>query len=83
MTPTINKKYWKLKIKAPRISAKTFPNLTKTSKRHCCGIIVAKFRQVPHPMHVCIVDVQLIFKNVRRHKKAYTKFKSEKIAAAD
>ena len=32
---------------------------------------------------VCRVDVQLIFKNVRRNKKVYTKCKSEKIPEAD
>ena len=32
---------------------------------------------------VCRVDIQLIFKNVRKNKKAYTKCKSEKIPVAD
>ena len=32
---------------------------------------------------MCRVDVQLIFKNVRRNKKVYTKCKSKKIPEAD
>ena len=32
---------------------------------------------------VCRVDIQLIFKNIRRNKKVYTKCKSEKIPEAD
>ena len=32
---------------------------------------------------VCRFDIQLIFKNVRRNKKVYTKCKSEKIPEAD
>ena len=32
---------------------------------------------------VCRVDIQSIFKNVRRNKKFYTKCKSEKIPKAD
>ena len=32
---------------------------------------------------VCRVNVQLIFKNVRRNKKVHTKCKSEKITEAD
>ena len=32
---------------------------------------------------VCRVDIQLIFKSVRKNKKAYTKCKSEKIPVAD
>ena len=63
-------------IEAPRKSAKTCQNLTKTSKRHdrvCCGIPVVK------PTFMCRVDVSLIFKNVRRRKKVYNKSKSEEI----
>ena len=32
----------------------------------------------PEQTFVCIVDIQLIFKNARRNKKVYTKCKSEK-----
>ena len=32
---------------------------------------------------VCGVDIQLVFKNVRKNKKAYTNWKSEKIPVAD
>ena len=67
-------------IEAPRKSAKTCQNLTKTSKRHdrvCCGTPVVK------PTFMCRVDVSLIFKNVRRRKKVYNKSKSEKIRKAN
>ena len=48
-----NKEYSKSTIKAPRNSAKTCPKLSKILKehdRHCCGIPVVEFRQVPYPM---------------------------------
>ena len=67
-------------IEAPRKSAKTCQNLTKTSKRHdrvCCGTPVVK------PTFMCRVDVSLIFKNVRRRKKVYNKSKSEKMRNAN
>ena len=42
-----------------------------------CGILV--FKQTL----VCRVDIPLIFKNVRRKKKVYNKYKPEKIPKAD
>ena len=51
---TINKEYSKSIIKAARNSEKTCQKFTKTSKRndrHCFGIPVVKFGQVPHPVH--------------------------------
>ena len=85
MTFTINKKYSKSTIKAPRNSAKTSIKLTKTSKRHDrhdCFQIWTRSVYLEQTF-VCRVDVQLIFKNVRRNKKVYTKCKSEKIPEAD
>ena len=67
-------------MKAPRKSAKICPKLTKTSKqhdRHCCNAPVVK------QIFVCRVDIPLIFKNVRRRKKVYNKYKSEKIPKVD
>ena len=64
----------------PRKSAKICPNLTKTSKlhdRHCRGIPGVK------QIFVCRVDIRSIFKNVRRRRKVYNKYKSEKIPKAD
>ena len=78
MTFTINKEYSKSTIKAPRNSAKTCTKLIKTSKRHernCCAILVVKFGQVPsiYLEQTFVCRVELIFKNVRRNKKAYTR----------
>ena len=93
MTFTINKEYSKLTIKASTNSAKTSSKLTKTSQRddrHCRGIPVIKFGQVPHAIqcflnkNLCAeLTFQLILKNVRKNKKVYTKCKSEKIPQVD
>ena len=85
MTFTINKEYSKSTIKAPKNSAKTTPKLSKTLKqhdKHCCVIVLSNLgRSNTHynasstyleQAFICRVDVQLIFKNARRNKKAYT-----------
>ena len=53
MTFAVNKKYSKSTIKTPIKSAKICLKITETSKqyaRHCCGIPVVTFGQVPHLM---------------------------------
>ena len=89
---------FKAKNKSTKKCAKACPKLKKTSKWHdrCnCGIPVVKSGQVRsdiqrnassiHIEHtfLCKVDVQLIFKSVKRNEKVYTKRKSEKITEAD
>ena len=96
MTFTINKEYSKSRIKAPRNSAKTCPKLTKPQNdiKSVVAVSLLSNSNRPHTQYnasskyieqtfVCRVDVQLIFKNVRRNKKLYTKCKSEKIPEAD
>ena len=53
MTLTIIEEYSKSTIHTSKNSAKTFPKLTKTLKRHdrhCCGIPTVKFGQVLRPI---------------------------------
>ena len=92
MTFTINKEYSKSTIKAPRNSAKTCPELNKPQIDIKSIVVVSLFSNLDRShtqcnasskyleqTFVCRVNVQLIFKNVRRNKKLYTECKSEKI----
>ena len=83
-------------MKVPRNSAKTCPKLKKTENDTTDIVVVSLLSNLDRShtqfnassiyleqTFVCIVDVQLIFKNTRRNKKVYTKCKSEKIPEAD
>ena len=91
MTFTINKGYSKSTIRAPRNSAKTSPKLTKTSKRYGRHVMVSLLSNVDRShtqcnassiyleqRFVCRVDVQLIFKNIRRNKRSLLNVNLEK-----
>ena len=66
--------------------------ILKQHDRLCFGIFVVKFGQIPDQVQwfyyipwtdiwqifVCRIDIQIIFKNVGKNKKVYTKCKSEK-----